>query len=172
MKKLTIFFNKVSVQSAIYKKSPYYQRYHGRYLKIKELRDEAENALDRSLNVLYAPEFFKYLLNRYMAFLQLWTGILMDLIDPRISRVTSSYVECHMKTYKKEILLNTKNWSIADVIRKLETNVECLIAKEEIYKISQAENENLKYPLYKDPAADPKIKSEWAKTWKGKEENK
>ncbi|KAH0552600.1 hypothetical protein KQX54_013164 [Cotesia glomerata] len=93
--------------------SPFYRRY---YMIVEKKIDSPDSKTTaKHTNGLYCPEFIDYLLVQYLAYCPLWTAMLMDLIDPEISRMSNVYAESHMKNYKYDILMNKTNWPIGKV---------------------------------------------------------
>lgn len=144
-------FESMFKTQTIYKSFLYHQYYCKQFDRIKELLDSHVRDLSEKISSLNSPEFINYLFKSCIAYLPLWTAIMMPLIDPNISRVTNAYVESHMRAYKEEILLKRKDVSVGNVVRALDNYNKCLIAKEEVYQICKPNDECAKYPLHKKP---------------------
>lgn len=67
-------------------------------LKEKELKTE-ELGVDVT-NKYYAPEFVEYITLEFMPFITMCGSLMLNLVDPNISRVSNAYFESHHKVIK------------------------------------------------------------------------
>lgn len=141
------------INPSIYAKSPFYIRYFRISEKIKE-KIKIENHTQKEC-VLYCPQFVDCLLTTYMAYCPIWSGMMLDLVDPNISRVSNVYAESIIKTYKHNLLNGKRQWRIGKVCRVLEENNEKLVKENVISKIKMKSNlKDKNYDLYRKFTSD------------------
>lgn len=81
---------------------------------MREIDDNEE--LD---NILYYPSLANYIVRHFMAFLCMWSGIIIKFVLPNVSRVSNAYVESHFKTVNNTVLNCEIHLPIARFVRKM-----------------------------------------------------
>lgn len=132
--------------------SSFYRRY---YMIVEKKIDSLDSqTTGKHTNGLYCPEFIDYLLVQFLAYCPLWTAMLMDLIDPEISRLSNVYAESHMKNYKYDVLMNKRNWPIGKVCRLLRDNNKALVLENALSKVEmKSKLKDSHYDLYRKTEA-------------------
>lgn len=138
---------------SIYVKSPFYRRY---FLLLENIKDRiCTKTSEKITSGLYCPQFFYYLLTTFMPYCPLWTAMMMDLIDPEMSRISNVYAESHMKNHKYEVLKNKRNWKIGKVCRALHENNENLVKEDTLSKCEMGKKmKGTQYDLYRKITED------------------
>ncbi|KAH0552241.1 hypothetical protein KQX54_007595 [Cotesia glomerata] len=156
---------KFKVTNAIFSKSPFYVRFASFVDEIQKSLNSTEINLTETTNKNRSPEFLQYLLETFMPYAPIYFGIMLDLIDKNISRVSNGYVESHNKTFKEKILNGRKDLTVSDAVRQIKGHNKCLLAEEYLFKLRSNDNVGyVKYPPTKDSAADRKAKEIWARS--------
>lgn len=85
----------------------------------------------------------------------------MDLIDINISRLTNTYIESTHRVNKEEVVKNTKNTSVGDVVRILENRRKDILSRKYL-NIPSKGNKKMKKPFYPETIPNASTKG-WKK---------
>lgn len=108
-----------SIKNFMYSKSLFYEKYN-KIISILEVDLEQSKEIDKVSNKMFFLEFLNHILTVWIPYLPLWTAIDLDLINPKISRLTNAYIKATHKVNKDFVVQNTRNTSLGDVVRLLE----------------------------------------------------
>ncbi|KAH0535064.1 hypothetical protein KQX54_012817 [Cotesia glomerata] len=158
---------KIKVTNAVFSTSPFYVHFAGIVSKRQNDLSIENSNVEEINNKYYSTEFLQYLLEVFMPYASLWSGITLELVDKTISRVSNAYVESHNRIYEEKILKGRKDITIGEAIRLLKGYNECLVKEEVLYRLKNDKTGQIsKYPSTKEPAADHKAKDIWARSKK------
>lgn len=167
-----IILNEKEENDTIYRSSPFFQRYATKLALLKqEMKinddDDDEKEASNVSNKYYAPKFVQYLLTKRMPYVVLWSSLDLDLIDPKISRITNAFIESSHKVTKEIDFKGISNRSIADRVRELQTSADGILANLELDAPLKSKLSRQK-PKY--PVTEPNLtlKETWKKEKHGK----
>ena len=144
-------------------KSKFYRRYYAKFLNIESDIEKDEAEIEEITNQYYAPEFAEYFTVEFMTYIPICGALMLDLVDPSISRVSNAFVESFNKVLKHNVLEHQTRNPIGMTIRKLKDNVQLLIEEANL-GIGAHTKSTIKAPkkaLYPDTATNPFVKDIW-----------
>ena len=89
---------------ALFVKPKFYRRYYAKFLNIESDIEKDEAEIGETTNQYYAPEFAEYFTVEFMTYIPICGALMLDLVDPSISRVSNVFVESFNKVLKHNVL--------------------------------------------------------------------
>lgn len=146
-------------KNSMYSKSPFYEKYN-KMVAVIEVELEKNEHDDEVSNEMFMPEFICHILTLWLPYMPLWTAVDLNLIDPKISRLTNAYIESTHKVNKDYVVQNTKNTSIGDVVRLLKHRRKNVLSR--VYlNVDLKGKKNNKKPHYPETTSNPNVKEQW-----------
>ena len=159
------------ISDTIYKNSPFFKRYNMIMSLIEH--DLEKNNYDHEgeeikiTNEYYAPEFVLHLKTTWMPYAILWSSLDLDLVDPKISRLSNAFVESEFKVTKESVFKGVTNSSIADRVRQLNTARQRTISNIILNAKVKEKKSSQKKPKYPQIASNPLVEEEWQRKKSG-----
>lgn len=166
------FFDLHKKKKALYEESPFYHHFWKMWAGIKdscsEYRGQVTNryyaVVDDAENMTY--DFGAYLVKTFLPFAPIITGMMLPLVDDKVSRVSNAYSENHAKIYQNNILPRKKNNTVAEIVRAVISYNESLVREYTLNASGKQKFSIVETPHYPDVATNPLETEKWGRTKK------
>lgn len=158
-----ILYKDCSKNSSTYKQSAFYKRFNTLYIEVQHeitLNESDQEVVD---NEFYAPDFLQFVLSTWIPYIVMWSALDMNLIDPKISRISNAFVESSNKVLKEKTYERLTCVALGQAVRKLKKSRKrtmAIISRVRSFKGTKKSQKNKK-PKY--PEDDRSIQEQWSR---------